>query len=201
MEYCLRRFDPNVHKVLHMSQIFRLGLVFAQLGFGLFSVETTICRKLHLKDLLMASKGDSESHHFVKSIKDWQFSKLKLLDLPLDKNKENFLRRNNQGCLFSFVTPSPLLSPYVVAYSRDALTNILNMDPEIVEDPEFADFMAGNIILNNSEPIAHRYGGHQFGYWATQLGDGRAILLGEFVNRLVFLILFHGFSHKNCHDA
>lgn len=168
-----------------MNKIFRLGFVFAQLGLGLLAVETIVCRKLHLKHLLMASKVDTGSCplSLVKRIKDWQFSRLKLLDLPLDKNKENFLRRNNRGCLFSYVTPSPIPSPYLVAYSSDALINILNMDPTISEDPEFADFMAGNIILNNSEPIAHRYGGHQFGYWATQLGDGRAILLGECVNR------------------
>ena len=50
------------------------------------------------------------------------------------------------------------------------LKNILNMDPAIAEDPEFADFASGNKVLEGSVPMAHRYGGHQFGYWARQIG-------------------------------
>jgi len=56
------------------------------------------------------------------------------------------------------------------------------MDPEITEDEEFINWVTGNKILDGSIPLAHRYGGFQFGYWAEQLGDGRAILLGEYIN-------------------
>ncbi len=45
--------------------------------------------------------------------------------------------------------------------------------------PEFAALVSGNAVLPGMEPVAALYGGHQFGYWAGQLGDGRAILLGE----------------------
>ena len=42
--------------------------------------------------------------------------------------------------------------------------------------------VSGNRVLPFSTPLAHRYGGHQFGYWSGQLGDGRAHILGEYVN-------------------
>ena len=42
------------------------------------------------------------------------------------------------------------------------------MDPAIAEDPEFADFASGNKVLEGSVPMAHRYGGHQFGYWVIR---------------------------------
>lgn len=121
----------------------------------------------------------------ITMLNQWHFSKSKLLELPIDKERNNFLRRDNRGCLFSNTTPTPLNKPILVAYSEEALVNILNMDPIITESQEFADFIAGNKILENSVLLTHRYGGHQFGYWAMQLGDGRAILLGEFNNRLV----------------
>ena len=43
-------------------------------------------------------------------------------------------------------------------------------------------FASGNGLLKGSTPLCHRYGGHQFGVWADQLGDGRAHMLGEYVN-------------------
>ena len=46
----------------------------------------------------------------------------------------------------------------------------------------FVQFASGNGLLKGSTPLCHRYGGHQFGVWADQLGDGRAHMLGEYVN-------------------
>ena len=51
--------------------------------------------------------------------------------------------------------------------SDDALTEILDMDPAIAGDPQFADFVSGNLVLDGSAPVAHRYGGYQFGYWVS----------------------------------
>ena len=54
-------------------------------------------------------------------------------------------------------------------YSSDeVLTDILDMDPSIASDPDFVDFVSGNKILEGSIPMAHRYGGHQFGLWVSQ---------------------------------
>ena len=51
--------------------------------------------------------------------------------------------------------------------SEDALTEILDMDPSIADDPQFAEFISGNHVLDGSSPVAHRYGGYQFGYWVS----------------------------------
>src|SRR5215203_2440211 len=56
------------------------------------------------------------------------------------------------------------------------------VQPTAVPKPELADVLAGNRVLPGMRPYAACYGGHQFGSWAGQLGDGRAITLGEVVN-------------------
>ena len=53
--------------------------------------------------------------------------------------------------------------------SDEVLTDILDMDPSIADDPEFVDFVSGNKVLEGSIPMAHRYGGHQFGVWVRGL--------------------------------
>lgn len=121
-----------------------------------------------------------------KELSDWQFSDSKLITLPLEITRENYVRRNVKDAIFSVVLPTPLKSKLkLVSYSEDALVSILDMDPSIAETREFLEFVSGNKILPSSIPLAHRYGGHQFGFWAMQLGDGRAHLLGEYVNRYV----------------
>lgn len=121
-----------------------------------------------------------------RELSDWQFSDSKLITLPLEITRENYVRRNVKDSVFSVVLPTPLKSKLkLVSYSEDALISILDMYPSIAETYEFLEFVSGNKILPSSIPLAHRYGGHQFGFWAMQLGDGRAHLLGEYVNRYV----------------
>ena len=68
-------------------------------------------------------------------------------------------------------------------FSSEAMRDQLDMDPsEMASDQDFAEWVAGNKVIKGSIPISHRYGGYQFGHWARQLGDGRAIMLGEYVN-------------------
>ncbi len=74
--------------------------------------------------------------------------------------------------------PTPLPSPYLVCASDEAAA-LIGLDPAEFSTPEFADVFSGNAILPASQPLAAVYSGHQFGVWAGQLGDGRAILLGE----------------------
>lgn len=80
-----------------------------------------------------------------------------------------------------FVDPTPVPDPYLVAFNPDA-ASLIDLAPAEATRPEFADYFAGNRLLPGSEPIAMRYAGHQFGSWVPQLGDGRAILLGEVRN-------------------
>ncbi|MFO1198323.1 MAG: YdiU family protein [Burkholderiaceae bacterium] len=72
----------------------------------------------------------------------------------------------------------PLPAPYLVAASGPA-AGLIGLDPAEFDRPEFAETFAGNRPLAGAEPLAAVYSGHQFGVWAGQLGDGRALLLGE----------------------
>lgn len=75
--------------------------------------------------------------------------------------------------------PSPLPDPYLVAISPDA-AKLVEIDPLLAaDDPEFLALAAGNQLPAGAQPIAAVYAGHQFGAWVPQLGDGRAITLGE----------------------
>jgi len=66
----------------------------------------------------------------------------------------------------------------LVAFSTDAAA-LIGLRTDEARRPEFAALVSGNALLDGMEPVAALYGGHQFGVWAGQLGDGRAILLGE----------------------
>ena len=74
--------------------------------------------------------------------------------------------------------PQGIPGARLVAYSSAALALLGLRDAEAAR-PEFAALAAGNALVRGMEPVAAVYGGHQFGVWAGQLGDGRAILLGE----------------------
>jgi uncharacterized protein YdiU (UPF0061 family) len=59
------------------------------------------------------------------------------------------------------------------------MAQTLGLSDADVRSPEFAQVFGGNALLPGMDPYAANYGGHQFGHWAGQLGDGRAITLGE----------------------
>ncbi len=101
-------------------------------------------------------------------------------ELPADPSNEPG-RRQVHGALYSRVQPTPVAAPRLVAWSREC-ADLLGLAEEVVTSPAFAEAMAGNALVPGSEPYAANYGGHQFGHWAGQLGDGRAITLGEAVN-------------------
>lgn len=79
--------------------------------------------------------------------------------------------------LFTRLEPTPVEQPQLLAFNR-ALAERMNITGKSVDD-ELAPIFAGNQIPEGADPLAQAYGGHQFGNWAGQLGDGRAILLGE----------------------
>ncbi len=93
------------------------------------------------------------------------------------------LRWNNRFAALgpSFHTrlaPHPLPDPYWVGKSR-AVAGQLGLSDAWMDSPVALEVFAGNLPLSGSAPLASVYSGHQFGQWAGQLGDGRAILLGE----------------------
>lgn len=87
-------------------------------------------------------------------------------------------RREVLGALWSAVTPTPVAAPRLLAYSREMATALGFAEDEL-RDPAFAQVFGGNALMPGMQPFASNYGGHQFGSWAGQLGDGRAISLGE----------------------
>jgi len=82
---------------------------------------------------------------------------------------------------YQHVEPTPIPDPYLVAFNPDA-ARLIDLDPAEANKPGFVEYFSGNKLLPGSEPIAMKYAGHQFGSWVPQLGDGRAILLGEVKN-------------------
>ena len=79
---------------------------------------------------------------------------------------------------FTELQPTPLPSPSLVGLNA-ALLDELGLDPAWPASPAGIEALTGNRVLAGSRPLASVYSGHQFGVWAGQLGDGRAILLGE----------------------
>ena len=102
-------------------------------------------------------------------------------ELPADPDAGNRLRQVHRAC-YSRVRPTPVAAPQLVAYSAEVAA-LLDLTPADCESEEFAQVFSGNRVLPDMDPYACCYGGHQFGSWAGQLGDGRAINLGEIVNR------------------
>lgn len=97
--------------------------------------------------------------------------------LPGDQRTEAFPRQVH-GALWSRVEPTPVAAPRLLAWSRP-LARELGLDDATMADPATAAVLAGNALWPGMAPYAANYGGHQFGNWAGQLGDGRAIVLGE----------------------
>ena len=100
-------------------------------------------------------------------------------DLPADPEVGPRVRQV-PAALYSRVAPTPVAAPRLLAHSRE-LAAELGFDEAFVQSPRFARVFAGNELLDGMLPIAANYGGHQFGHWAGQLGDGRAISLGELI--------------------
>ncbi len=76
--------------------------------------------------------------------------------------------------------PGPVRAPALIRLNT-SLCALLGLDPDTLSSSLGADIFAGNVVPPGAEPIAQAYAGHQFGGWVPQLGDGRAVLLGEVV--------------------
>ncbi len=81
---------------------------------------------------------------------------------------------------YARLSPTPVAAPALVRVNRD-LALALKLDPDFLASPEGVQILSGNALPADAEPLAMAYAGFQFGGWSPQLGDGRAILLGEVV--------------------
>ena len=82
---------------------------------------------------------------------------------------------------FARVAPTPVDSPRLIKLNRPLAIH-LGLDPDRLASPEGTEILAGKRIPDGADPIAMAYAGHQFGHFVPQLGDGRAILLGEVID-------------------
>jgi uncharacterized protein YdiU (UPF0061 family) len=97
--------------------------------------------------------------------------------LPGDPRTDNTVRRVARA-LWSAVAPTPTRAPRLLAWVPE-VAEMLGLPPGIENDTKLVEVLGGARVPEGARPYAARYGGHQFGHWAGQLGDGRAIVLGE----------------------
>ncbi|MEO6281253.1 protein adenylyltransferase SelO [Roseateles sp.] len=84
----------------------------------------------------------------------------------------------------AYVAAKPAAAPEPrLLFANPALADELGLPPEVLQGPDAAALFAGNLLPEDAEPIAQAYAGHQFGGFSPQLGDGRALLLGELIDR------------------
>lgn len=116
----------------------------------------------------------------TKTLDSLVFDNSFVKNLPADPQPDNF-RRQVGGACYSRVQPTKVAAPQLVSYSKEA-AELLELSEQTCHSLLFRDIFAGNSLLAGMDPFAMCYGGHQFGNWAGQLGDGRAINLGEVIN-------------------
>jgi uncharacterized protein YdiU (UPF0061 family) len=100
-----------------------------------------------------------------------------MMALPFDNSYARLPER-----FYARRPPTPVAAPRLIRLNR-ALAEELGLDPDWLAGPEGVAALAGNGVPEGADPIAAAYAGHQFGQFVPQLGDGRAILLGEVVDR------------------
>lgn len=83
---------------------------------------------------------------------------------------------------YARLNPTPFAAPPYLVHANSVAAELIDLDPEQCTRPEFADLFGGSALAPGMEPLAMLYSGHQFGVYVPQLGDGRAILLGEATN-------------------
>lgn len=127
--------------------------------------------------------GNGEESRKVMKLKledlNWDHSFVR--ELPGDPRTDTISRQVLHAC-YTKVSPSAEVdNPQLVAWS-ESVAELLDLDSKEFERPDFPVIFSGASLLPGTLPYAQCYGGHQFGMWAGQLGDGRAITLGEVVN-------------------
>ena len=95
--------------------------------------------------------------------------------LPFDNSYAHLPER-----FYARQLPVPVATPGLIRVNH-ALAEYLGLDPDWLESEKGIEMTAGNFVPEGAEPIAMAYAGHQFGGWNPQLGDGRAVLLGEVI--------------------
>ncbi|OMO94240.1 hypothetical protein CCACVL1_06092 [Corchorus capsularis] len=137
-----------------------------------------------LKNQSLSERDNDELNHENKSklsLEDLNWDHSFVRELPGDPRSDSIPRQVYHACYTKVLPSAEVENPKLVAWS-DSVANLLDLDPKEFERPDFPLKFSGASPLAGSVPYAQCYGGHQFGTWAGQLGDGRAITLGEVLN-------------------
>ncbi|QDZ23314.1 UPF0061 domain-containing protein [Chloropicon primus] len=131
------------------------------------------------------SSSSSSSSTAGRTLPTLNWDKSFVKELPGDEETSSGTRQVH-GAFWSRVEPTPATSssrPYLISHSREAAA-LLDLDEGECHSQDFVNLFGGKEIASSLDlaPFAQNYGGHQFGHWAGQLGDGRAMTLGEVVN-------------------
>jgi uncharacterized protein YdiU (UPF0061 family) len=114
----------------------------------------------------------------VAAVAELRFTDRFVRALPADPREDLNIRQVHEAC-YSRVQPTAVPKPELIVLVPEVAA-LLDLDP--TPTPELTQVLAGNRVLPGMKPYAACYGGHQFGTWAGQLGDGRAITLAEVEN-------------------
>ncbi|CAH1429425.1 unnamed protein product [Lactuca virosa] len=126
-------------------------------------------------------QGSSEDARVKLKLEDLNWDHSFVRELPGDPRTDIISREVLHAC-YSRVSPSAEVeNPQLVAWSN-SVAEILDLDPKEFERSDFPFIFSGASPLKGGLPYAQCYGGHQFRVWAGQLGDGRAVTLGELLN-------------------
>lgn len=113
----------------------------------------------------------------VVEFSDARFENRFVRELPVDAETRNVPRPVRNAC-YTLVDPTPVRAPRLLAWA-EPVGELLGIARPPLPVGLAAEVLGGSRVLPGMQPYAARYGGHQFGHWAGQLGDGRAITLGE----------------------
>jgi uncharacterized protein YdiU (UPF0061 family) len=116
----------------------------------------------------------------IYALDDLIFDNRFVEQLPADSESHHGCRQVMGAC-YSRVLPTPVRDPKTIIVARE-VADLLDLSEDVLISDDFTRVFAGNRVVKGMQPYAMCYGGHQFGQWAGQLGDGRAINLGEVVN-------------------
>ncbi|KAK7358046.1 hypothetical protein VNO80_17345 [Phaseolus coccineus] len=139
------------------------------------------CRSMDHSSIDSVTQRLSNHNLHSLNLQDLKWDHSFVRELPADPRSDAFPREVLHAC-YTKVSPSVQVEdPQLVAFSRP-VADLLDLDHKEFERPDFPLFFSGASPLVGALPYAQCYGGHQFGMWAGQLGDGRTITLGEILN-------------------
>ena len=172
---------PNLNRHCECCDLW-LGFIFKRIYIFLFPHELIVDGDKTLRTIVGAgnrklSMEEVESEVQQITLEGLTFENYFSSELSADEDVSNS-RRQVHGACFSRVLPTATAKPETLAVTED-VCSLIGISSKAAKSNDFTQVFSGNATTKGMDPHAMCYGGHQFGNWAGQLGDGRAINLGE----------------------